>query len=1605
MDIYTDIRKAGIDQIKLWLAERMPAEAVDQAGRLAEQYYAKSIGREIAEEPFEDLYGALLCLWNWVKVRKPGIPLVRAYNPNHEEHRWHSTHTVIEVLTDDMPFLVASVGIELARLELNIHKMTHPVIQVRRHKNGQLEEILNPGETHPQAISEALLRIEIDHQTDPDTRNAIITAIKAVLADVRCAVEDWPTMMSTLEEAIQYCTHQPKPIARDELDESLAFLNWVAQDNFLFLGYRYYQLEKNGQTFSMRAKPGTGLGTFRDEAGKPKPPIVLSPAMAELAREPHLLVLTKSTSRSRVQRPSHLDYLGIKHFDAQGHIIGEWRFFGLYSSLAYSTPIDHVPLLRRKIAAIWESSQLKLTSHSGKSLRHILNHYPRDEMLQASAEQLQACIFGILECQERRQLRVFVRPDSYGRFITALVYVPRDRYNTELRLKMQAILQDEFDGHSIEFNVFLSEHMLAQIQFTVHCHNAIERDWDASRIEARMTTAMLSWGDTLHQTLNEQRGEAQGNILNRRYGQAFPAAYREDVNPHRAVADILRLESLDDQNYLTTYLYRPAEDFDCLRLRVLGEGQLMALSDVLPILEHMGVKVLSARPYPLKPADAEPCWVLDFRIASTRGFDPDDKHIREQFQESFVRAYRGEIENDGFNGLVIAAGLGWQQVVVLRALCKYLLQLGVPFSQSYMQSTLASNATITTRLVALFETRFNPAKNSKRDSQCQALLDQIDAALEEVANLDEDRILRHFLSLVQAMLRTSYYQPGPDGTTKSYLAFKLSPELIPAAPQPRPMFEIFVYSPWVEGIHMRGGKVARGGLRWSDRREDFRTEILGLVKAQMVKNAVIVPVGAKGGFVPKQLPEGGEREAVLAEVIRSYRTFISAMLDITDNLINGVLTPPADVLRLDVDDPYLVVAADKGTATFSDIANELSQTYGFWLGDAFASGGSQGYDHKKMGITARGAWESVKRLFRERGLDTQRTDFKVVGIGDMAGDVFGNGMLLSEHIQLVAAFNHQHIFIDPTPDAARSFAERKRLFNRPRSSWADYDSSLLSKGGSIFSRSAKSIKLSPQIQQALGIKAAKLNPSELIQAILRAPADLLWNGGIGTYIKASTETHEQVGDRANDGVRIDAGELQVRVVGEGGNLGLTQKARIEFDRCGGLINTDAIDNSGGVDSSDHEVNIKILVDAVVNNGDLTHKHRNQLLASMTDEVARLVLDHNRLQSHILSLCVHQAPRLLHDHRHLISTLEQEGRLKRSLESLPDDARFKALAKNGQGLSRPEIAVLLAYSKLRLFDLMMKANVADDPYLSQALPRYFPQPLQNRFASELSEHPLRAEIICTQLTNQIGNRMGETFCHYVQQETNSDILSILRAFTAAKEALGVEALWRDLDDVGMKVDDALQRNDYTGIQDILEKATLWLLRHHAGDLDIAALIQRYQPGLSALQAELPRHLDDSGTAIWQARQEQLLEQGFSEKQARSLGALRYLYRGLDVIRVAQQQEQAPHQAAEAYFALDTLLHMPWLREQVSQLPDSDLWQRKARAALANELDKLLSSATASLLAQTSPDAELTQRLQQWQASNTITLQRCQATLGELRATDVLNLAMLSVAVRELSPLAG
>ncbi|MDC9720662.1 MAG: NAD-glutamate dehydrogenase [Gammaproteobacteria bacterium] len=1566
--------------------------------QLAWLYYGESIPSELLQFDTDNLYGALSSLWDCVKLRQGNDVNIRVYNPNYEQHQWYTSHTIIDIVCDDKAFLVSSITNALVHLGHTIHITTHPVVAIERDNKGKATNITPFTGKADSANLEAIMRFEIDQQNDAEVIANIISTLKNIISDVRLVVDDWQPMHDKLVSIIAAMEAQSLPVDAEDFAENIAFLRWVSNNHFTFIGYRSYRLKKDAKSGLCELTPqqGTGLGSFRDENCSPESllPTTLSQHNTDLALSNDMLVMTKSTSRSTVHRPVNFDYLGLKRFDSKGNVVGEERFFGLYSSAAYTARIDEIPLLRRKAQDLRERIELLPNSHKGKALQHILNHYPRDEMLQASVDELYPIIRGVLETQERHNLRLFLRLDTFGRFATALVYVPRERFNTQLRMKMQDILMREFDGTSVDFNVMFSEQPLARVQLTVHGKDIHSTPFDIDDIEQQMRDGMLAWSDHLHHALNSKQGEAQGNKLFKQYGHAFPVAYQENFSAQVAVMDLMRLQKIGPEKTLSTYLYRSLhQDDQGLSFKVFGHGQAKALSDVLPILERMGVKVINAHPYTIKSDSGLNQWIIDFVIEIDPLVNLDGANVKERFQEAFSQIYTGRVSNDRFNSLVLAANLTWQQVILIRAISSYLHQIQVPFSTTYMQSTLMRNASITHTLVRLFEARFDP-NNPQSVNVVGRLQEDISLALEQVSSLDEDRIVKYFLATIMAMLRTNYYQTDSDGNQHQYLSCKLDPSLIPGVPLPLPKYEIFVYSTWVEGVHLRGGKVARGGLRWSDRKEDYRTEVLGLVKAQMVKNAVIVPLGAKGGFVCKQLPQTQDREVLMAEVIRSYSTFIQALLDLTDNMVEKQVVAPEQVVRYDDDDPYLVVAADKGTATFSDLANSISEKNNFWLGDAFASGGANGYDHKKMGITARGAWESVKRLFVEQGRDCQSQDFTVVGVGDMAGDVFGNGMLLSKHICLQAAFNHMHIFIDPTPNSAKSFVERQRLFNLPRSSWSDYESKLISKGGGLFERSAKSIQLTSQMQNMLDTDVTQMTPNELIHALLKMPVDLFWNGGIGTYVKASSESHSDIGDPANDNLRVNGNELGAKVVGEGGNLGFSQHGRIEFAHAGGYINTDAIDNSAGVDSSDHEVNIKILLSQLVDAGDMTVKQRNTLLASMTDEVGDLVLSHNYHQSLVLSIAQSQACARLSDHKRLIHSLEKQGRLNRALEGLPDDANMDERARVQAGLTRPEIAVLLAYSKMRLFDELMAADIGSDAYLAQSLEDYFPKVLTQKYASAMDTHPLRNEIIATHVTNQIGNRMGSTFCNYLQEEVGAEAGDMARALTAACDIINAKNLWHELDRVTLSLDYKQALELHTDIQTLLEDLTLWLLSRHPG-ASIQAMVDLYQGPMEEYCIQLPKLLPAAAAARVTSQSKILAAQGITTDVSVRLSQLDFLYHGLDIAQVASLCGTKVKTSAQTWYQLYERFQGDWLNQAIANLPSQDPWQRKARASLKQEFEASLAQLTQAVIS--------SDQSQAWNLRNQDLIERCLSLFGELQSNTNINLAMLSVAVREIAKL--
>jgi len=1570
--------------------------------RFVVRYFGQVDPEDLDARAPADLYGAALSHWNFGRKRDPDNARVRVFNPSVEEHGWQSTHTIIEIVNDDMPFLVDSVTMEVNRHRLTLHLIVHPIVAVLRGNDGALVDVA-PDDARD-ARRESFIHVEVDRVVEPARLDALAADVTRVLSDVRFAVADWKSMKGRALAVVADLEAHPPPLPPDELAECRAFLSWLAENHFTFLGYRCHDLVTVDGQDALRIVPGSSLGILREDESKSIASsfAALPPEVRAYARTPDLLIVTKANARSTVHRPGYLDYIGIKRFDGAGKVCGEHRFLGLYTSMAYSANLPNIPLLRRKAANVIARAGVPSGSHAGKALINILESYPRDELFQTSEDDLLRNATGILHLGERQRFRLFVRRDAFERFVVCMIYAPRENYTTELREKWQAILLEAFAGTSSEFNVHLSESVLARVMITVRTTPGRIPPIDLRELEARLAAAARRWDDDLREALIDARGEARGNELFQRFGGALPAGYREEFGARVAVPDIEMMAALSAAEPLGMSLYRPLEaEPGMLRFKLFHLGGPVTMSDSLPMLERMGLRVIDERPHRVSPPGEAPVWLHDFGMQTAPADADVDVHgLHAVFEDAFGRIFRGEVENDDFNRLVVAARMPATEVVVLRAYAKYMRQIGFPLSQAFIQSTLAANAGIARDLLALFKARFDPDAETEGDAPANGHVRAIEAALESVDNLSEDRVLRQFLALILATTRTNFWRRDGAGRRRTFVSFKFDPSRVPGLPEPRPMFEIFVYSPRFEGVHLRGGKVARGGLRWSDRPEDFRTEILGLVKAQMVKNIVIVPVGSKGGFVLKRPPPPADRDATMKEGIACYQDYLRALLDLTDNRVGDRIVAPPRVRRYDADDPYLVVAADKGTATFSDHANAISKEYGFWLDDAFASGGSAGYDHKAMGITARGAWESAKRHFRETGVDIQATDFTAVGIGDMSGDVFGNGMLLSRHTRLLAAFDHRHIFLDPNPDPASSFGERERLFKLPRSSWADYDAKLISPGGGVHARSAKSIVVTPEVKAVLAIAADTLTPTELVNAILKAPVDLVYNGGIGTYVKAVGETHAQVGDRANDALRVDGRELRCKVFVEGGNLGCTQLGRIEYARAGGRINTDAIDNSGGVDTSDHEVNIKILLGLPIADGELTEKQRNVLLAGMTDDVAALVLRDNYFQTQVLSVTGRIAPQLVDAQQRFIQFLEKSGRLNRAIEYLPSDEELAERRAGGAGLASPERALLLAYGKMWLYDELLASTLPDDPWVASALGRYFPGALAERYAGYMNRHPLKREIIATHVTNSMVNRVGSTLVHRLMEATGARPHEVVRAYLLSREIFGFVALWKPIDALDNRVDDALQAAMLIAVSRELERGTTWFLRSRRLTEDMAATIAHFQPRVEALAARLPALLDAAGRARTAAAVADYAAKGVPEELATRVVTLDALYSTLDIVEVAGAARRPVELVAEIYFELSTRLGLPWLREMIAQLPGDKHWQMLAKAAMHDDLSGLQRTIASEVLTGGGDIAARDPLLAVWQERNRRAIERAQQLMAELRATPGADAAMLSVALREL-----
>ena len=1613
-------------------AEHRPPDSA--LGELAVAYFDRVPDGELVADP-ADALATVRAHRSLARLRVPGKPVTAVLDTPGSAGR-----ISVLVVTDDMPFLIDSVLAELDRTGANVHRVVHPVVVVRRDVRGELLDILplaDAAAPPPGTVAESWMNIELGDLPGSDPARDLAVDLHArlssVLTDVREVVEDGERMNSTARALADELDGAVTADDSAETADTVALLRWFAQGNLIMLGYRRQEVVDTPEGPALRGVLATGLGVLRRDSLVARTltasPDSVSPAgTGGDTASRRLLVLTRASARSTVHRPEHPLYVGVSIFDGDGRLVGEHRFLGILTVAARHADVLGIPVVSRRVQEVVVEAGLPVDSWSGQRLLEVLQTYPRAELLCTDRASLEATATGVLDLAERRRVRLFLRRDPFGRYFSCMIYLPRDRYTTAARLRMQDVLTHELRGTDLEHTARVTEDQLALLHVTVHTGREDPVTPDLEMLTGDLAEAARTWSDRLREAAS---GEERAVIAT--IGEPFAEAYKEDFGPERGLLDLRVLEGLTPQGDesdgerrdTAVRLYRPTNpDAGDRRLKLYLAGRRATLSSVLPALQSLGVVVVDERPYRVTRSDGVTCWINDFglRLGDAETVPPGTDHdLTERFADAFDAVWSELAGADGYNALVVRAGLTWRQAAVLRAFSRYLRQIGNSYGQSYITDVVGAHRDVALGLVELFEARFDPAlRDDERERRVAEVDGRVTAAIAEVTSLDADRILRSLLGVVRAVLRTNYFRTP----RRPFLALKLDPAQVPGVPEPAPAIETFVYSARVEGVHLRFGDIARGGLRWSDRLQDYRTEVLGLVKAQAVKNAVIVPVGAKGGFVVKRPPAptgdaAADRDASRAEGVTCYRMFISGLLDLVDDraghAAQSEVRTPSDVVRYDGDDPYLVVAADKGTATFSDIANGVACEYGFWLGDAFASGGSVGYDHKAMGITARGAWESVRRHFRELGRDVASDEITVVGVGDMSGDVFGNGMLLSRHLKIVAAFDHRHVFLDPDPDPAVSFAERSRLFELPRSSWADYDTSLISDGGGVYPRTMKAIPVSPRAAEALGIGAGSLDPPSLVRAILRAPADLLWNGGIGTYVKASTETHSDVGDKSNDAVRVDGDELRVAVVGEGGNLGLTQRGRIEYARRGGKVNTDAIDNSAGVDCSDHEVNIKILLDSLVERGELASADRDEQIAATTDEVADLVLADNVSQNEVLGVSRFHAAPMAHVQEALVDDLEARGRLDRELDVLPSAEEFAARVAAGEGLSSPELATLMAHVKLDLTDALAASEVPDLEVFTRRLPSYFPAVFAERYPDAVSAHPLRRQIVTTMLANAVVDGGGLTYVHRLAQEVAATPGDAVRAYHVATTVFGLDVLADDIA-AGDRTLPTLVADRLTlALRRQLDRVARWYLTHRPQPLAVGAEVSRFSPWVTQLAPRVPELLRGAEAEGLAEHVQAFVDAGAPVELARrAVGGL-YAFGLLDVVEIAEfaERERGGLRAddgevtddemfavAELYYALSEHLGFDALLTAVAGLERADRWHALARLSLRDELYSSLRAITLDVLADTGFDESADEKIEHWEQANASRLMRARTALAEIAKVGRADLATVSVAARQI-----
>lgn len=1605
-----------IEKIDKMIDQKLNVNEAKLIKEFLSQYYLGVSSYDLRAKSVLDLYGALLSHWHFLYQRMPGESKIRVYNPQVEQHGWQSSHTVIEIVHENKPFLLDSLRLSLQRMGINIHLIIHAEgIKFVRNANGEVQSIVpldfdtNANNKSSDLIEEAPIYIEIDKQSDMHAIANITKVLQRVMSDVDLMVKDWAVMLQKLQTTIQNLELKTTSPAHQDLPEIILFLKWLSTDHFTFVGYAEYDYIPGGTGLGMLqyvANSGLGVLTQSGTSSVSRDLGSMYPDARNMYLNDDVLLLGKTDTVSTVHRSAYTDFVAIKIFDVHGKLQKIIRFVGLYTSIVYNEAPEDFPYIRKKIERVLNMSKFPRSSHDGKALLHIISTLPRDELFFARDNELFNFAIGTLHLQERQKIRLFIRRDIYGRYFSCLVYVPREVYSSILRQIMQDILMDSLHGETVSFESKFSESVLARIHFIIRVNPLEKIAFDHDNIEAKLVEAAQNWNDDLKISLLEHSGEEKANDLLSIYSTAFPLSYKEMFAPPTAVIDIEHIENLKkhDEAHLEMSIYRPIEDpEDSFRFKLFRNNNAIPLSDIVPILERMGLKIISEQPHEIKLANNGSVWINDYRMIYPGGTKLVTEEIQDLFQSAFAAVWHGRAENDGFNTLVLAARMDWRDISIFRALYRYLWQIGLVFSQNTVEDAMKNNINIAKQLLEYFYAKFDPsAQGLDQDKKIDTIKQDIENALEAVSSLNEDRIIRRYLTVLNAAIRTNYFQKNAYGFVKSCCSYKFDSAKIPDLPLPKPLCEIFVYSTSIEGIHLRADRVARGGLRLSDRHEDFRTEVLSLMKTQQVKNAVIVPLGAKGGFIVKtDLQSITDRSAKNAEIIRCYRIFISGLLDLTDNYQDAVVIKPFNTVCWDVDDPYLVVAADKGTASFSDIANEISKEYNFWLGDAFASGGGTGYDHKKMAITARGAWESVKMHFQRLNIDVQKESITVYGIGDMAGDVFGNGMLLSDKIKLIAAFNHMHIFFDPNPDPAISFEERKRLFTLPGSAWSDYDPKLISAGGGVFSRSAKKIMLTPQMQERLHTQAESMQPNELMRAILTMEVDLFFNGGIGTFVKAQIQRNADVGDRANDAIRINGEDLKCRVVCEGGNLGFTQLGRVEYSKHGGIINTDAIDNSGGVNCSDNEVNIKILLNEVVAHDDMTEKQRNELLASMTNNVAELVLANNIKQNEALTLTDYQAASNLKMHNRLLQDLKRTAGLDPEVEYLPDEKELAIRITAELGFTRPEIAVLMAYAKIQLKRELIASSVTADPYVGFFLIDYFPQALHGKkFSSYMQTHRLKNAIIATQLSNTIIDEMGINFIQRLQEESGATSPEITCAYLAAREIFDANNLRAQIRALGVNVVAVVQINMLQELNRLIRRSTRWFLCNRHGSLDISNTIQLFKPKINELQNNIDKLLRDARSEKMQNTRESLIAANVPIDLANIVSRFNAMFSSLDIVEASLDNNFIIMDVAQTYFEVGAHLKLGWFGDLINSQPVSNNWEALARAAFRDDIDKQQRNIAVIILnAMQGNKQSLHDSIDEWFNKKQNFMKRWEFFISELKIATP-NFTMFAIALREL-----